>query len=228
MMEVWHPCGGGLTPLRWRFDTLMMEVWHPYDGGLTHLRWRFDTLMMGIWHPYDGCLTPLWWRFYTLMMGVWHPYDGCLTPLWWRFDTLVMPRDRAWTVSWGTSLKFLAGLAWKEAGLPVFCSVTNVMASSSSRLPRSGELRTQKLKSRLVRTQNLNVLPLKPGLGQYVAIHATLTARDFFLAYFYPSGPFTSIFLPVLALANTGPCVGPQNKIGQPARCRFPLSARGI
>ena len=27
-----------------------------------------------------------------------------------------------------------------------------------------------------------NVLPLKPGVGQYIAIHATLTARDFFLA----------------------------------------------
>ena len=59
--------------------------------------------------------------------------------------------------------------------------------------PRSGELRTQKLKSHLLRTQSLNVLPLKPGVGQYIAIHATLTARDFFLAYFYPSGPFTCI-----------------------------------
>ena len=32
--------------------------------------------------------------------------------------------------------------------------------------PRSGELRTQKLKSHLVRTQSLNVLPFKPGVGQ--------------------------------------------------------------
>ena len=75
--------------------------------------------------------------------------------------------------------------------------------------PLSEELRMQKLKSHLVRTQNLNVLPLKPGVGQYIAIPATLTARDFFLAYFYPSGPFTSIFpkplpiSPVLAVANT-------------------------
>ena len=58
----------------------------------------------------------------------------------------------------------------------------------------SGELRTQKLKSNLVRTQSLNVLPLKPGVGQHIAIHATLTARDFFLAYLYISGPFTCIF----------------------------------
>ena len=63
-----------------------------------------------------------------------------------------------------------------------------------SLVPRSGELRTQKLKSHLVRTQSLNVLPLKPGVGQYIAIHATLTARDFFRAYFYTSGPFTCIF----------------------------------
>ena len=56
------------------------------------------------------------------------------------------------------------------------------------------ELRTQRLKSYLVRTQSLNVLPLKPGVGQYIVIHATLTARDFFLPCFYPSGPFTCIF----------------------------------
>ena len=72
----------------------------------------------------------------------------------------------------------------------------------------SGELWTQELKSHLVKTQSLNVLPLKSGVGQYVAIHATLTARDFFLAYFYPFGPFACIFVktlpifPVLAVAN--------------------------
>ena len=32
--------------------------------------------------------------------------------------------------------------------------------------PRSWELRTQKLKSHLVRTQSFNVLSLKPGVGQ--------------------------------------------------------------
>ena len=76
-------------------------------------------------------------------------------------------------------------------------------------MPRSGELRTQKLKSHLVRTQTLNVLPLKPGVGQRIAIHATLTAKDVFLAYFYISGPFTCIFskllpiFPVLVVAHT-------------------------
>ena len=95
-------------------------------------------------------------------------------------------------------------------------------------LPRSGELRTQKLKSHLVGTQSLNVLPLKPGVSEYIAIHATLTARDFFLAYFYPSGPLTCTFTKtspdlcvcVLFVANTGSCVGPQ--IGHPVGCRFP------
>ena len=75
---------------------------------------------------------------------------------------------------------------------------------------RSGELRTQKLKSHLVGTQGLNALPLKPAVGKYIAIDATLTARDFSLAYFYISGPFTCIFpkpLPIFlvlaAVVNT-------------------------
>ena len=60
--------------------------------------------------------------------------------------------------------------------------------------PAVGSCGCRNLKSHLVRIQSLNVLHLKPGVGQYIAIHATLTARDFFLAYFYPFGPFTCIF----------------------------------
>ena len=101
--------------------------------------------------------------------------------------------------------------------------------------PRSGELRTLKLKSHLVRTQSLNVLPLKPGVGQYIAIHATLTARDFFLASFYTSGLFTCIFFPNLSQfllcwlwLTLGSCVGLQNK-RSPCWMQVPmLSARGI
>ena len=100
--------------------------------------------------------------------------------------------------------------------------------SSLVACPWSGELRTQKLKSHLVRAQSLNVFPLKLGVGQYIAIHARLTARDFFLAYFYPSGPFTCLsfrnlsrfFMCWLWLTH-GSCVGLQNKIGHPARGRF-------
>ena len=83
----------------------------------------------------------------------------------------------------------------------------------------------------------------KPGVGHYIAMHASPTARDFFLANFYPLGPFTYVLFffvqkrprifPVLALANSGFSVGPQNKIGHPAHHRqlmqVPvLSARGI
>ena len=99
----------------------------------------------------------------------------------------------------------------------------------SSVNPRSGDLQTQKLRSHLMRIQSWKVLSLKPGVGQYIAINATLTAWNFFLAYFCPSGPFTCIFFqnlsqffPVLAVANTGSCVGPQNKIGHPVGCKFP------
>ena len=74
------------------------------------------------------------------------------------------------------------------------------------------------------------------GAGPCTATHAAPTARNFFLANFYPSGPFTCFFTPknlprvflVLAVANTGSCVGPQNKLGHPAHryrdnwCRFP------
>ena len=82
-------------------------------------------------------------------------------------------------------------------------------------LSRSGELRTQILKSHLVRTQSCNVLPLKPGVGQYIAIHATLPClflpfRSSHLHFFQNLSRFFS----VLALASTGSCVGPQNKIG--------------
>ena len=94
--------------------------------------------------------------------------------------------------------------------------------------PQCGELRTQKLKSHLVSTQSLNVLPLKPGVGQYIAIHATLTASGLFLAYFLPFRSnhlqnFQSLsrVFPVVAVACTGFCVGPQNKVGHPAGCRF-------
>ena len=39
------------------------------------------------------------------------------------------------------------------------------IARRSDKQSHSGELRTQKLKSHLLRTQTLRVLPLKPGVG---------------------------------------------------------------
>ena len=76
--------------------------------------------------------------------------------------------------------------------LKVVIAVAAAVAAAEA--PYSGELRTQQLKSHLVRTQSLNALPLKPAVGRYIAIHGTFTAWNFFLAYFYPSGPFTYIF----------------------------------
>ena len=72
--------------------------------------------------------------------------------------------------------------------------VIGLVSSLSYTTSRSGELRTQKLQSHLMRTQSLKVLTLKPGIGQYIAMYATITARDFFLANVYPSGPFICIF----------------------------------
>ena len=75
-----------------------------------------------------------------------------------------------------------------------------------------------------MRTQSLKVFP---GVGQYIAVHATLTSRDFFLAYLYPSGPFTAFLpkplpnFPMFAVANAWFLCGPQNKIGHPAGDRF-------
>ena len=67
-------------------------------------------------------------------------------------------------------------------------------ACDASLCPHSGEQQTQKLKSHLMGTQSLKVLHVKPGVGQYIAMHATLTARDFFVANLYFSSPFTCIF----------------------------------
>ena len=70
---------------------------------------------------------------------------------------------------------------------------------------------------------------LKPEVGQKTAMHASPTARDFFLEListlpihspaFFPQN-FSRVF-PVLAVANTGFCVGLQNKIGHSAGCRL-------
>ena len=45
-----------------------------------------------------------------------------------------------------------------------------------------------------VENRELKVLLSKPAVGQYIAIHATITARELFLANFYPSSPSTGIF----------------------------------
>ena len=48
----------------------------------------------------------------------------------------------------------------------LICIQHNAMQCNYLICPRSGELRTQKLKSHLVRSRSLNVLHLKPRVGQ--------------------------------------------------------------
>ena len=64
--------------------------------------------------------------------------------------------------------------------------------------PRSGKLRTQKLKSHLVRTQSLNVFLLKPGVG-LPGISSLLILHVHSPAFFSKPLPIW----PVLAVANT-------------------------
>ena len=78
------------------------------------------------------------------------------------------------------------------------------------------------LKSHLLRTQSL-----KPRVGPYIAMHAALIAKDYFListllvhspAFFQnPSRVFSA-----LAVASTPSCSGQKNKVSHPAGCRFP------
>ena len=81
-------------------------------------------------------------------------------------------------------------------------------------------------------SENVNSTPLKINVSNVIQF-------DFLV--FPPSGPFTCIFsqnfsraFPVLAVANIGSCVGPQNKIAYPAHryrqlMQVPvLSAHGI
>ena len=124
------------------------------------------------------------------------------------------------------------------------CVYVNCLNSTpnSMCILRSGVLWTQKLKVHLLRIQSSKALSLKPGVGQYIAMHASPTARDFFLANsilpvrspaFFFSPKLLPIFFSVLSLASTGFCVCPQNEIGHRAHYKqlrqVPvLSVRGI
>ena len=58
----------------------------------------------------------------------------------------------------------------------------NGIVSSSSGLAQWGAADAE-IKVPSAENTELKVPPLKPGVSQYIAIHATLTARDFFLVY---------------------------------------------
>ena len=69
-------------------------------------------------------------------------------------------------------------------------------------------------------------MPLKSGVGHNIATYASPTARDFFLELISTflghssalTPPPPEFFFYMLAVANTGSCVGLQNKTGHSAR----------
>ena len=83
---------------------------------------------------------------------------------------------------------------------------TDPFATILTLMFRSGELRTEKLKSYLVRTQSLNFLPLKPGIGQYIAMHATLTVRVSYLLISALSVHLPAFFLKYLLIFACAGC----------------------
>ena len=60
--------------------------------------------------------------------------------------------------------------------------------------PRCGVLRMQEIKDPSVKNPELKGFVFGAIAGPRIATHITPTARDFFLAYFYPPYPFTCIF----------------------------------
>ena len=76
-----------------------------------------------------------------------------------------------------------------EGAMPPVVTIRQAFDLTTMLYPRSGVLRTQKLKTSLLRTQSSKVPPCKPGAGPYIALHVMFTARDFFRATFCPSGP---------------------------------------
>ena len=183
----------------YEFSKPDVSVWEAYCTRITLCAWTYTQAyetfgrkeqgIEDLQAPVSCFACPCWERNCFLLLLLFYVLRSYDVVLW---DTVMC-----------TSLCRQA--VWRSVG---HCSVCSSLSLSSC-LPRSFELRTQKLKSHLVRTQGLNFLPLEPAVRQCIAIYATLTARDFFCAYFYPSGPFTCIFskplpiFPVLAVANT-------------------------
>ena len=119
--------------------------------------------------------------------------------VWWSQVTQgIIPQrlkeDPKWRHKWAWKQKMCIFICRLHVVvLSVFVHWSTFFLGGEGEGSRSGELQMQKLKSHLVRAQSLNVLPSQPGVGQHIALHAMLTAKDFFLAYFYPSSPFTCI-----------------------------------
>ena len=114
-------------------------------------------------------------------------------------------------------------------GVVVNIIIFLISAPSPLPLPHSGELRTQKLKVPSGENKELKCSPFKTW-SRSVYNHTCYAYCQGFLPCLFL--PFRSIqlhffqnlsrfFLCWLWLTH-GSCVGPQNKIGHPAGCRFP------
>ena len=175
-------------------------------------------------HPKLECPVKNWIALYKVKvtMKVWNVNEFMSGWYLWNQSTFC---NQTWyggciIMSWNVKQLFLLSSRWR----PQWKSKYDCFYVPSKPLQRGAA--DAKLKSHLVRTQSLIILPLRPGVGLYMAIHATLTARDFISTLLVHSPCIFSKtspnFFPVLAVANTGSCVGPQNKIGHHAGCRFP------
>ena len=126
------------------------------------------------------------------------------------------------------NLKTLSFHSFKKYRMIFFQWTWPIFVSISVTVPRSGELRTH-VKVPSGENTDLKGSPFE-GWSRSVHSHTCYAYCQGSLLYLYL--PFRSIhlhffqnlshFFPVLAVANTGSCVGPQNKIGHPVGCRFP------
>ena len=164
------------------------------------------------------CRTSVFFSSTSLIFLRWYLIDIKLPLSLWLVKWITLRQSEVRVQLWCNPLwlswlkattNLLTLLLWRTVSVsPCCCGVLLALVLVVVADPRSGELRTQKLKSYLVRTQSLNVLNLKPGVGRYVAIHTTLNARDFLLISTLPIHslaffPKPLPIFPVLAVANT-------------------------
>ena len=120
--------------------------------------------------------------------------------------------------------------SWSDATRELFgVSSSSDIITHPPPPPSSGELRTQKLKSHLVRNTKLKSSSFKAYSRSVHSRTCYAYCQGFLPCLFLP---FRSIFLHCFQNLSRfllcwlwithGSCVGLQNKIGHPAGCRFP------
>ena len=152
----------------------------------------------------------------------------------------LLPSTPAWR--WPTNLcKWMLNIVTCQSGflfyLPTFffllliwiceneftCSLTVTSQDCPAESPAVGSC-GRRIKVPSGENTELQCSPFTAWSRPYYS-HACYAYCQGFLHYFYSSPTFSqnlSRFLSVLAVANIGSCVGPQNKMGPPAGCRFP------